>query len=45
MSHSKICVHRLSIQVETSDEWCSKGLVQRLVLFNIFVSRMDSGIE
>ena len=46
--HSKSCCQLLNIQVETGDKWChhfSQGLVLRLVLFNIFVGNMDSGIK
>ncbi|RMC13427.1 hypothetical protein DUI87_10965 [Hirundo rustica rustica] len=31
--------------METSDKWCPGGSVLRLILFNIFVGNMDSGIK
>jgi len=31
--------------METGDKWCSSGISVGMVLFNIFVGNMDSGIE
>ena len=42
-SHSRSYGQQLHVQVEISDEWCS--LEVGLVLFNIVVGDMDSGIE
>jgi len=44
-SHSKGCGQRFNVQGETSDEWRSSAVRIGLVLFNIFVSDVDSGIE
>ncbi|PKU43508.1 rna-directed dna polymerase from mobile element jockey-like [Limosa lapponica baueri] len=43
--HSKSCGQWLDAQVGTSDKWCSSGASTGLVLFNMFVSDMDSEIE
>jgi len=43
--HTKSYGQWLDVQVENSDEWCSLVVSIGLVLFNIFVSDMDSGIE
>jgi len=42
-SHSKSCSQQLNVHVETSD--IAQGSILGLVLFNTFVSDMDSGIE
>jgi len=42
-SHSKSCSQWLNVQVETSG--VPQGLVSGLVVFRMFVSHMDSGIE
>jgi len=44
-SLSKSCGQWLNVQVENSNKWCSQVSVLGLVLFDIFVRDVDSGIE
>jgi len=43
--HQKIYSQWLNVQMEKSNEWCPSRVILGPVIFNIFTSDIDSGIE